>query len=213
MGLRYKLTYLLAGKILYFIYWLITRVKIEGLENIPTNKPVILISNHIRNLDAPCPVFACIKAKRYPSVLAKDTLWKIPILKHLWSVLGFIPVKRNTKEASNSLFLANKKLANCECLIIFPEGTTAKVKNKSPLKFKTGAARLALAHPKTIIIPAAQDFINGKLFLQINPPIKYSKTETVEQLTNKMYKCVDKLLTEIRNKKIDTNKSFKRCCG
>ncbi|MDR2799539.1 MAG: 1-acyl-sn-glycerol-3-phosphate acyltransferase [Bifidobacteriaceae bacterium] len=198
---KYKAVYRVAYWILYFIYWCFTRAKYSGLENIPKSAPMILICNHIRNSDAPASVFALGRRGRYARVFAKDSLWKIPILKQFFNFLKLIPVHRKSSAAADSLDIAAEELAKGEAIVILPEGTTSKRANSPLLPFKTGAARLALKCPYALLVPAAQDFINNRLVYKIGEPIEFSESDSVAALTEKMREAVDKILKEIRSGK------------
>ncbi|MDR3152068.1 MAG: 1-acyl-sn-glycerol-3-phosphate acyltransferase [Bifidobacteriaceae bacterium] len=208
----YKMAYFITGKVLFGIYFILTRIKFYGLGNIPKMGSVIFICNHIRNLDAPSPVFAGFKRGRYPKVFAKVNLWDVPILKKFLTFIEAIPVERNSKKAKSSLDIAKEHLEQNEYIVIFPEGTTSKIKNGELLKFKTGAARLALSYPGVCVIPAACDFVKGRLRFCVGLPLKFDINDSVLDLTNKMSIEIDKLLKGIRQ--IDSeNFSPKRCCG
>ncbi|MDR3151849.1 MAG: 1-acyl-sn-glycerol-3-phosphate acyltransferase [Bifidobacteriaceae bacterium] len=203
----YKIAYFIIGKILFGIYFILTRIKFYGLDNIPKKGPVLFICNHIRNLDAPAAAFAGVKIGRYPKIFAKVSLWKtkVPILKSFLNFIEAIPVERNSSKAKNSLNIAKKQLRQNEYIVIFPEGTTSKIKNGELLKFKTGAARLALSCPSVCIIPAAGDFVKGRLRVLIGPQLKFSYEESVEGLTKKMRCEIDKLLKEVREIRKEKN--------
>jgi 1-acyl-sn-glycerol-3-phosphate acyltransferase len=135
-----------------------TKRKVLGAEKLEKyqNTPLLVVSTHMSNLDSVFPPTLLSEYGIYAKVFAKDTLWKNPILKPLLNVTNMIPVKRNSKDAANSLDIAKSVLDNNECILIYPEGTTTKDPDYWPMSGKTGAARLAFQNDVTVL-PIAQD--------------------------------------------------------
>lgn len=96
------------------------RVRVEGTEHIPTDRPFILAPVHRSNLDF-LLVLGCATARRRMRYLAKDTLWKGP-LGALWDALGAIPVHRGSPDRE-ALRACVGVLERGEPLVMFPEGT------------------------------------------------------------------------------------------
>jgi len=116
-------------------------VKLEGLENLRTDQPQIVVSNHqswfdVFTLAARLPV-------RYRFV-AKKELGTIPVFGRAWKSCGHVAVDRGNREAAiESLEQAWREIHEDKLtMILFPEGT------RSPdgrLKdFKKGAFVLAV---------------------------------------------------------------------
>ncbi|MDD2212814.1 MAG: lysophospholipid acyltransferase family protein [Clostridia bacterium] len=120
--------------------------KIKGKENIPPEGSVVLISNHVSLWDP--VVFAC-SVNRTVHFMAKEELFKIPIVGKLISALYAFPIKRGQPDR-NALRIATKLLQNGEVLGLFPEGTRSKTGKLLP--FHPGAALFAL-RAGTPIIP------------------------------------------------------------
>lgn len=132
---------------------LISRTTVTGQSNIPASGPVILVANHLSNID-PVLLASKIGQKRHIRALAKDSLFSKPILKTAMKKMGHIPVIRNSRNANDALKVATKKVIEGEMAMIYPEGTIPKDLSEIK-KLKTGAARLALLTGATII-PVAQ---------------------------------------------------------
>ena len=136
--------------------FLLTSKSWEGAHHIPKTGGCIVASNHASNID---PItlaqYIYVEAGRGPSILAKDSLWKNPVLRKVMNATRMIPVHRNTAGAGNSLSSAIKALNAGQCIAIFPEGTHTKNKDLWPMRGKTGVARLALA-TGVPVIPVAQ---------------------------------------------------------
>lgn len=108
------------GKMLIKIYSrVILRTRIIGVENIPAEGPVVIMSNHISLLDPPL-IGAAIPRKIH--YMAKEELFKNPIAGWFLRRLGAFPVKRgsgDTRAFKQSL----KILRSGGVLGVFPEGT------------------------------------------------------------------------------------------
>jgi 1-acyl-sn-glycerol-3-phosphate acyltransferase len=92
--------------------------RVEGLENVPKDRPFILAPVHRSYVDFML-VLVCHRPRmRY---LAKDTLWKPPF-SYLWTALGGIPVARGVADR-DVLKASIACIEQGEPLVMFPEGT------------------------------------------------------------------------------------------
>lgn len=132
---------------------LVSRPTTTGASNIPKTGPVILVVNHVSNID-PVIIGASIGRKRLIRALAKDSLFSVPILGAAMRKMGHIPVARNTRNANKALETAVERITSGEVTLIYPEGGIPENLSKVG-KLKTGAARLALLTGATVI-PVAQ---------------------------------------------------------
>lgn len=118
-------------------------LEISGLEKIPKSGKIIFVANHVTELD---PIFLyTILGNQgiYPKFLAKAELFRIPILGKLLKHLGHIPVHRGSRKAKDALIQAEKELEHGSMVLIFPEGRLTYNPDYTPIKGKTGVARLA----------------------------------------------------------------------
>ena len=194
-----QITYQFISKILVFpIFKFLFRGELDGANNIPDEKSFIIVSNHGSLLDPP---FLGHALGKKVSFMAKQELFKIPILSSIIKACGAYPVKRGLVD-KNSIILASKKLFNNEIIGIFIDGT--RQKDGFVNKPKNGAALIA-SKTKKILLPVA--IINShrlvrfkfflpffsKVIIRIGKPISYplssSKndiTETTIQLKNQI---------------------------
>ena len=122
--------------IVKFILHIFFRFDIEGLENIPTDKSVLLCSNHISVLD-----FAFIGAHIKPSIsyLGKSEISKFKPLYLFLKALGFIPIRRGKSDVN----AIKNVIHTIECgrsVLMFPQGTRKKEMKISDTVFKHGAS-------------------------------------------------------------------------
>jgi 1-acyl-sn-glycerol-3-phosphate acyltransferase len=128
---------------------------VRGIENIPTNGPVILASNHLSFSDS---IFLPLQSRRPVVFLAKSEYFtgkglKGALTRWFFKSTGQLPIDRSGGKASEaSLNTGLKVLSQGQVLGIYPEGT------RSPdgrlYRGRTGIARMVL-ESKAPIIPVA----------------------------------------------------------
>lgn len=115
----------------------------RGAEHLP-DVPFILVANHLSVFDPFTLLHFLADHGVYPSVLAKASLWRYPVVGWVMRKVGAVPVHRQTSEAKGALVAAEAALAAGHAVMLFPEGTTTQDPDLWPMVAKTGAARLAL---------------------------------------------------------------------
>lgn len=107
------------------IRWAGIRVRAQGLENVPRDRPCIFMANHVSNLDP--PVFLPLIPGR-TAVFVKKVLMKIPFIGMAMRMGGFVAVDRSGKResAKESIRQASDVLASGVHITSFPEGTRSR---------------------------------------------------------------------------------------
>jgi len=136
VGLLYRLG---VGGLVFAVRAVGVRIRVEGLENVPLG-PCLFVANHTSSTDAPAIVGAI---PRRISILAKESLFKIPIVGQAFRLADFVPVDRSNRDAAiASLEKASDLLRRGASFLIYPEGT------RSPdgrlQAFKKGAFVMAI---------------------------------------------------------------------
>ncbi len=122
------------------------KINVEGIENIPLEGGCIIASNHRSNLD---PFVLNTVSTRPIFFMAKEELFKIPVLGWIIKKAGAIPVKRNKRDIA-ALKKAAQLLKEGYCIGIFPEGHRAKPKQFRKPQSGVG---LLVAKTKVPVIP------------------------------------------------------------
>jgi 1-acyl-sn-glycerol-3-phosphate acyltransferase len=132
--------------ILRFFY----KVRVEGLEHVPTDGPVIIASNHVSFCDS---VFLPLVLRRRVTFVAKAEYFDDPKTAWIFRALGQIPIRRGSGSASAGALLAAKSVLDGGGVFgIYPEGT------RSPdgrlYRGHTGIARLVLQTGAPVVAAA-----------------------------------------------------------
>ncbi len=122
------------------------RIEVSGADSIPQTGPLLIAANHPNSLID--PVLLGIAARRPMRLMAKATLFDMPLVGKILRALGMVPVYRGTDDRSlvkrnnESLAAAAKQIAAGHALGIFPEGKSHDAPQLALVR--SGAARLAL---------------------------------------------------------------------
>ncbi len=127
------------GGVLFGVRLVGGRIRVEGLENIPTG-PCLFAANHTSSADAPAVVGAI---PRQVAILLKESLFRWPIIGQTFRLAKFVPVRRTDRESAiASIERGAQGLREGTSFLIYPEGT------RSPdgrlQVFKKGAVVMAI---------------------------------------------------------------------
>jgi 1-acyl-sn-glycerol-3-phosphate acyltransferase len=121
------------------------RWQVVDRENVPDTGSVLLVSNHISNLDPPLVGSGIDRKVRF---MAKAELFQVSVLGWFLRKVGAFPVKRGAGDR-NALRTVFKILDEGEVLGMFPEGTRSK--SGEVEEAHSGAAAFALRSQATLI--------------------------------------------------------------
>jgi 1-acyl-sn-glycerol-3-phosphate acyltransferase len=144
---RATLTYRIVMAVAWPIVRLWGRLKVIGLDLLPTSGPVLIIANHDSQWD-PVVIGVAANSRRQVRALAKSTLWKNPVVARVLDGMGQIPIERGRGD-TQALAAAIERLNSGACVGVFPEGTTSRGK---VLRALSGAGRLAIAAPAARVV-------------------------------------------------------------
>jgi 1-acyl-sn-glycerol-3-phosphate acyltransferase len=117
--------------------------RLEGLVNIPRRGPALIACNHASYLDPIANAYAVLRAGRRPRFLAKEELFRAPLLKWVFPGVRQIPVARGARDGV-ALDLAADALRAGEVVVIYPEGTVTRREDGLPMQGRSGLVRLAI---------------------------------------------------------------------
>jgi 1-acyl-sn-glycerol-3-phosphate acyltransferase len=179
----------------------VLKIETEGLENLPLEGAIILVSNHLTNYDV-FPMQMMIQRPLF--FMAKAELHHNPILDAAFRSLGAFPVYRGQRDEW-AIRHAFRVLEHGQVLALFPEGTRSK--GKGLKSGKTGAARMAL-QTGCPIVPLGvsgthqmfKRFPRRTLIkMRMGPPLHPLQDESTLGLTDRlMFAIADLLPAELR---------------
>jgi 1-acyl-sn-glycerol-3-phosphate acyltransferase len=114
--------YTFAKSVASAVFKPLYRIEAIGEENIPKEGGVLLCSNHIHNFD---PITVGINMKRPVHFMAKEELFRVPVLGSIVRKCNAFPVKRGMSDRE-ALRTGMKVLKDGNVLGLFPEGTRSK---------------------------------------------------------------------------------------
>lgn len=106
---------------------------------------IIVTTNHISWFDPLSIAFLLWEADWPPRFLAKESVFRVPVVGSIITSAGQIPVYRETANAVDAVRDAIAAVQAGECVVVYPEGTITRDPGMWPMQGKTGAARVALA--------------------------------------------------------------------
>jgi 1-acyl-sn-glycerol-3-phosphate acyltransferase len=137
--------YRLVAGLLTFLSLVLYRPKVTGKENIPLTGPVLIAPIHRSNVDF---AFTLFISPRKVFFMAKDSVFRVPILGTLLLHLGAFPVKRGTADRE-SMSLAEEVLRGGHALVLFPEGT--RKDGRGVAQLRDGAMFVAARTGATVV--------------------------------------------------------------
>ncbi len=159
------------------------RVEVVGEEQIPLDRPVVLVANHVNGLVDPLLILGPLPL--WPRLLAKNTLWKNPAIRPFLEMAGVIPVyraqdKMDTAQNEQTFTRCHDLLISGGSLCLFPEGKSHNEPMLQPLK--TGLARIVLGAERkkpglgVRIVPVgltfdAKESFRSRALVQVGEPI------------------------------------------
>ena len=218
-GERWGFWFTLAIGILRPLLIVLTRRRRVGLEHIPAEGGFIVAVNHVSYADPLTIAHALVDAGRLPHYLAKGSLFRKPLLRHIMNGCRQIPVERYTSDAAAALEPAVAAVASGLCLVIYPEGTITKDPDGWPMRARTGVARLALMTGAPVL-PVAQwgaqrihsyagglhPFCRPEVTTLFGPPVDLSRfagqepsAEVLREVTEVIMSAITEQLAEVRD--------------
>lgn len=172
------------------------RVHATGHENVDPNKSYVFVANHQSNLDP--PLIICY-IQRNPGWIAKQELFRVPLLGQGIQLVNAIPIDRSNRE---SAIASTKRAAEVvragRSVVAFPEGT--RTVDGRLKEFKKGVFYMAIEagvpvvpivvnDTKLVMRKGTKYCLPHDVFMEILPPISTEgyAAENVDELIAKVF--------------------------
>lgn len=159
--------------------------QIKGLENLPTEGPVIIACNHLSLWD---PIIVGCAMSRPVYFMAKEELFKLPVLGKILPEIGAFPVKRGQGDIS-AIRKSIAVLKEGKVLGIFPEGTRSKT---GELQEALAGIVLIMEKGKAPVLPVkvigSKGLLKqkrGKIGIIIGKPFYAEKIQVPQDITDR----------------------------
>lgn len=203
----------------------LAKIEIRNKEKLPAHGAFVLAPNHYSEFDPLIVAAAVWRLGRAPRFMAKESLFRVPVLGWLMRKTGMVPVARATSTAAAKQTIEQSRalVQNERGVIVYPEGTLTRDPDLWPMRGKSGAVRLALAGDIPLI-PVAQwgtQQIMGRyqkglslwpprkrVQVLIGDPVDISdltgragEQTALNEATNRLMNAITALLEELRDEK------------
>lgn len=158
---RKIIRWLLRGVVRIFV-WSIIRLRVEGLENVPSHGPALLVSNHLGDADV---IVGLAATPAYFEILGKIELYDFPIVGRLMDAYGTIWVHRGQPDR-RAIRAVLSGLAEGRMVAIAPEGRESL---SGALEQGTGGAAYIALKADVPVIPIG---LTGTENMKIYPDLK-----------------------------------------
>ncbi|WP_109523312.1 lysophospholipid acyltransferase family protein [Nocardia aurea] len=191
-------------------------------ERVPRQGGVIIAANHLSWTDPVLLAHFLYDHGRWPVILAKSALFKVPLLGRAVRALCAVPVDRGSSEAARSLHESAQRLKEGGAILFYPEGTCTRDPGLWPMVGKTGVARLALQSGAQVIpvahwgahelLPYGEKrprlFPRKTFHVSVGPPVDLSRyadrpphADVLREATADIMAAVTAQLAELRGEK------------
>jgi 1-acyl-sn-glycerol-3-phosphate acyltransferase len=141
---RWKPGWRIAQLVAVPIARLLMGTRLHDARKVPQAGPFILVPNHFSDVDPIIVGLALWRAGRFPHFLAKESIFRVPVVGAFMRATDMVPVLRGKRGGADPLAAARALLADGGAVVLYPEGTLTRDPDLWPMRGKTGAARLAL---------------------------------------------------------------------
>ncbi|KQQ69060.1 lysophospholipid acyltransferase family protein [Microbacterium sp. Leaf320] len=204
---------------------LVAKVRIRGAEKLPRDGAYVLAPNHYSEFDPLVVALAVWRIGRAPRFMAKESLFKVPVLGWILRRTGMIPVARSSSAsaAKQTLKQSAELVEHGRGVIVYPEGTLTRDPDLWPMRGKSGAVRLALTDGIPLIPMAhwgTQEIMGryqkGLSLWPLRKPVdviigdpvdvsdlrgRAGEASALNEATNRLMNAITALLEELRGEK------------
>lgn len=154
------------------------KISVHGVEHVPATGGIILASNHASYLDP--PVIGVPIKQRDVRYMARDTLFRNPVVSWIFHHIGVVPLSREKGDVG-AIKTAIGLLKKGACVCLFPEGTRTVDGRLQPAK---GGIGFLIAKAAVPVVPVyikgsfeafpkgAKKMISHPISVTYGPPIQ-----------------------------------------
>ena len=201
-GLRRGFLYGLAVYFSRLMGLVLFRIRVFGIEKVPSEGATILAGNHQSVLD---PWLIGSTPDRCSCYLAKDSLFRVPLLGPLIRLFDAFPIPRERVASRRAIQICIDILRKDRALILFPEGSRSEDGRLQPLKRGVGmiAKRTAAVIQPVLILGSRSCWPRGallprpgKIRIYFGDPIQLECNETSDSLIARLADCYRQMALE-----------------
>lgn len=178
-------------------------VRMLHVDRVPRKGAVVLAGNHQSFFD-PLLVGACLD--RRACYLARETLFRVPVLGWLLKRYDCLPVPRESMAPRKALEICVRVLQKGRALVLFPEGTRSRAGRLQPLKRgitlvarRSGAPVLPILIRGTYALWPRDKFLPrpGKVQIIYGHPLTIDPTESADSFMDRLSCAYRHLAVEV----------------
>src|SRR5881394_3451559 len=191
-----KLIYRVAWCLFRLVFAAYFRWRVFHPERVPLTGPVILAANHASFIDPP---LVGSGLKREINYLARESLFRFPVVGAVLRAVNSVPVDRDGGGAAGLRAILDRLLAGGG-IILFPEGTRTRDGNLRPARSGIGLTVIKSAAPVVPVRVFGTYAAFGRQYRFPRPKrvsVKYGKPMFFENLRTEAKSCTKPRLKQI----------------
>jgi 1-acyl-sn-glycerol-3-phosphate acyltransferase len=203
----------------------LAKIRVRSGDALPASGPYVLAPNHYTEIDPLIVAVTVWRLGRPPRFMAKESLFRVPVLGAALRATGMVPVARSSSSAAarQTLEASEALVEHGRGVIVYPEGTLTRDPDMWPMRGKTGAVRLALEAGIPLIPMAhwgAQDVMarygkkislwppRKRVTVAIGEPVdlsdlvgRHTQPAALAEATTRLMNAITALLEDLRQEK------------
>ncbi|MCR3921072.1 MAG: 1-acyl-sn-glycerol-3-phosphate acyltransferase [Firmicutes bacterium] len=175
------------------IFTIFFRWDVQGRENIPSEGPFILCANHISWYDPP---LVGALTRRFARFMAKEELFKIPVMGRFLKMIQVFPIKRNSADRK-AIKTSLETLQAGHGLGMFPEGTRSRTADLLPPQAGVGFIAVKSEAPVVPIAIIGPYKLFRRVRVRIGTPLRFPEYYGVKVRSEQLDDVAKRIMQEI----------------
>ncbi len=169
----YSILKVIVKPVLYFFL----NIKTRGAENVPADKGLLFVSNHISAIDI---IAIAVTCPRQITAIAKKELFSIPVLGSIIRAFGGVKIDRGGADVG-AIKTSVAAIQDGKVVTIFPQGHRYPGFNPESTPIKHGAGLIAY-HAGCDVVPICINIKGGKYGIFKRTEIIYGKPLSLSEM-------------------------------